>query len=168
MTSRYLYFLLLSHAQTYKKVHAKIITMSWLYRYAIIFHKFIVLLFLCFWLRLSLCLYFCLLSVSLSLAQPLFLFLFIFLSLSFSVPLSLSAFLCFFVSLFFNVSHTHTKAMHMVYLGLCVSVCECFTRLDSAASFILYQLFSSFITRGWDSVRHTHRLSSWLERFESG
>lgn len=140
--------LFLTYNQTLRL--SKIIIISWLCRYAIVLHKHILSLFLCFCLwslavYLSVFISVCCLSLCLSLSLCVSIFIYI------SVSLFVFVCLCIFLSLSFLISLSCThNIIGMVYLFMYVCVCvhECFPRHDSATFFILYQLFSPFITRG--------------------
>lgn len=108
-----------------KKI-CKIVTASWLYRYAIVFPKYIVFLFLCFclWsLAGCLCHCFCPLSVALSLSQPLFLFLFIPVSACLCLYLCLCLCLPFCISLFLSPFQCLIHAQKQYTRCVCLSVC---------------------------------------------
>lgn len=142
--------LFLTYNQTLRL--SKIIIISWLCRYAIVLHKHILSLFLCFCLwslavYLSVFISVCCLSLCLSLSLCVSIFIYI----SVFVSPFLFVCLCIFLSLSFLISLSCThNIIGMVYLFMYVCVCvhECFPRHDSATFFILYQLFSPFITRG--------------------
>ena len=131
-------------------------TISWLCRYSIVFHKHIVSLFLCSvsGLRLSVSVFISVWCLSLCLYLSLCLFLFLFIALSVWLCLYLSCF-CLPFSISLCLSQCLIRAQDNTR-GASVCVCaRYFPRQDPATFFILHQLFSPLITRGWDSVRRT-------------